>query len=485
MNDDSFDKRCTWFSVLTQTLESRFGIQPTRHQRQMLFDLVPLLVRESAVDTADHYVELLGHLPLDNTLVQNIVRALTVKESYFFRDPSTMESLRTRILPELLAKVRDSKVLRVWSAGCSTGEELYTIAVLLDEMLPDRHGFTIRLVGTDIDTQAIERARAGVYGAWSLRATMPSDVTRVFDRLAHGYRIKDTFRANTAFEIHNLSDPLALVPSPGEFDLIFCRNVSIYFVGEAITGLHTKLRNALAPHGFWVAAPSDPIPAAGWDTAVLPGMLFHQRERKVVPLASRISPPPEPQRAAGTSGASRNPAQRSPIPNQVSFAMTATRPQPAPVPIASTSTAARAVASDGVQPERIARVLQHADDGHVADALIKAEALAAEYPLNANVHRLVALLFEDAKKLEEALLAWRRVLYLAPDDVDAHLRVGLLLGRMGDRAGATRALRNAVVARERRKLRNEHSKAAGQTVESDDTVDVAGSLLRKIRGGAS
>jgi tetratricopeptide (TPR) repeat protein len=143
------------------------------------------------------------------------------------------------------------------------------------------------------------------------------------------------------------------------------------------------------------------------------------------------------------------------------------------------------VASDGVQPERIARVLQHADDGHVADALIKAEALAAEYPLNANVHRLVALLFEDAKKIEEALLAWRRVLYLAPDDVDAHLRVGLLLGRMGDRAGATRALRNAVVARERRKLRKEQDKAAGQGTEDDGTVDVAGRLLRKIRGESS
>lgn len=482
------DHACGWLATLLTTLEQRFGLLATRHQRQMLSELIPVLARESAAESPERYVDLIGHLPIDSTLVQRVVRALTIKESYFFRDPSTIESLRTLVLPEVLGRARANRTLRVWSAGCSTGEEIYTVAVLLNELLPDRQGINIRLVGTDIDTDALERARTGVYGQWSLRATAPADVTRVFDRLAHGFRIKDAFRSDVTFEPYNLTDSTGVLPAPGEFDLIFCRNVSIYFAGEAIAALHRKLRSALAPEGTWIAAPSDPIPAKGWATKVLPGMLMHQRDNRPVQLQVPIVVGAPSATPAVLPVLRPSPARRAePTAHPVSYAVTAMRRE-APVVRATTPTsAAAAAATEGVKPERIARVLQYADDGHLDEALALADALIEEHPLNANVHRLSALLLEEARKIERATAAWRRVLYLAPDDVDAHLRLGLLLGRAGDRRGAVRALRNAVVARERRKMRDPSTTASSDTESADDArpAELAGQILQRMRGGTS
>ncbi|MBZ0286222.1 MAG: protein-glutamate O-methyltransferase, partial [Anaerolineae bacterium] len=157
---------------------------------------------------------------------QALLRALTIGETYFFRDAPTFERLRTSILPDLILERRQKGRydLTIWSAGCAGGEEVYSIAILLHELLPDLQRWTIRLIGTDINAQALENAQKGVYRDWSFRHTHRDLQTRYFDLTPGGWQIKGYLQALPLFRQGNISQG---APHPA-CDLVFCRNTLLY-----------------------------------------------------------------------------------------------------------------------------------------------------------------------------------------------------------------------------------------------------------------
>lgn len=166
-------------------------------------------------------------------LPRRIVDQITTGETSFFRDGSPFELLRHKILPELIdrkvraANGRRDLNIRIWSAACSTGQEVYTIAIVLKELLGHREGCTLRLLGTDLSDRAVALASRGEFNRIEIERGLPADkLARYFLPTADGWKIRDEIRAMASFRKANLMEDQSGL---GRFDIIFCRNVAIYF----------------------------------------------------------------------------------------------------------------------------------------------------------------------------------------------------------------------------------------------------------------
>jgi len=185
-------------------------------------------------------------------LERRIVDAITTNETLFFRDTAPFDFLRHKIVPELIdrrARTGAARI-RIWSAACSTGQELYSIAILLKELLgdPDRYG--VRLMGTDISDDAVARASRGLFNQVEIaRGLSEAQRTRYFAPAAGGWQIRDEIRAMASFKKLNL---MADFSALGRFDVIFCRNVAIYFSERDRISLFGRLERALEPEGYLV-----------------------------------------------------------------------------------------------------------------------------------------------------------------------------------------------------------------------------------------
>jgi len=185
-------------------------------------------------------------------LERRIVDAITTNETLFFRDTAPFDLLRHKIIPELVDRRQrtGAACIRIWSAACSTGQELYSIAILLKELLgdPDRYG--VRLLGTDISDQAVARASRGHFSPVEIsRGLTEAQRTRYFVQAAGGWQIRDEIRAMASFKKLNL---MADFSTLGRFDVIFCRNVAIYFAEQDRISLFGRLERALDRDGCLV-----------------------------------------------------------------------------------------------------------------------------------------------------------------------------------------------------------------------------------------
>ena len=162
----------------------------------------------------------------DAAQIRDVTEAMTINESQFFRDTKPFDLLRDKMLPALLAARGAKRRLRIWSAACSSGQEAYSIAILLQETAA-LNGWAIEIVGTDISTDMVERAKAGVYSSFEIQRGMPAKLlVKHFGRAGDKWQITEPIRRAVQFRRHNLlHDAMAL----GTFDVVFCRNVLIYF----------------------------------------------------------------------------------------------------------------------------------------------------------------------------------------------------------------------------------------------------------------
>jgi len=182
------------------------------------------------------------------TLDRRIVDAITTGESLFFRDTAPFDLLRHKIVPEWIDRQRSGpKRIRIWSAACSTGQEVYSIAILLKELLgdPDRHG--IRILGTDISDAAVARASRGAFNDIDIARGLSDQLReKYFRRIANGWQISDQIRAMASFQKLNLMQDFSAL---GRFEIVLCRNVAIYFTERDRTALFARIERALQPEG--------------------------------------------------------------------------------------------------------------------------------------------------------------------------------------------------------------------------------------------
>ena len=210
-----------------------------------------------------NYKELLMKARTDvrRTVQNRIIDAITTNETFFFRDNNPFELLRHKIFPDLFDKIMAPgsyhKRLKIWSAACSTGQEVYSIAVILRELLSDVDSWNIRILGTDISDAAIAQASYGRYNRTEIsRGLNPSQLNKYFVQDGNFYRIRDELRAMAMFKKQNLLKPFIGME---KYDIILCRNVAIYFSPESRKDIFERIANQLNPGGILIIGASESL----------------------------------------------------------------------------------------------------------------------------------------------------------------------------------------------------------------------------------
>lgn len=211
---------------------------------------------------ASSFSELFFKAKADSTtkLRGKIIEAITTNETSFFRDTSPFDLLRHKLIPELIdrrSKSGGRTTVRIWSAACSTGQEAYSTAILLKELLGDLSRYDIRILGTDISNKVVAQASYGEYGRLELeRGLPPETLTRHFVVSGERWKVRDEVRAMATFRTMNLLEPFSF---PNPFDIIFCRNVAIYFTEADKTRLFHNLAKCLARDGALIIGATESI----------------------------------------------------------------------------------------------------------------------------------------------------------------------------------------------------------------------------------
>ncbi len=226
-------------------------------------------------------------LTADPDQARQLWGALNISYSTFFRDSLTAALLEQFALPALMRdKERDGQELRIWSAACAAGQEAYSVAMLLDDLLAAHgSGIRFRIFATDHHAPNLSQARRGVYDQTSIR-NVPLKYLRYFIRRDDQYEVIPAMRARVDFSAHDLLDPHAACPQAsifGEFDLIFCSNALLYYRPHVRRLILARLHAALAPHGFLVTDEAErelPTPSDGFRPLTAPGALFQKTPRQ-------------------------------------------------------------------------------------------------------------------------------------------------------------------------------------------------------------
>jgi len=224
--------------------ETKFYLLAARARRRM-----------SALNsrTFADYIEHLTTRPNRDAEMRSLLNEITIGETYFFRSQSQMDAVNKIILPKLIAlsSKQAYKKLRIWSAGCSTGEEPYTLSILLLEQVAQKlKGWTFEIVATDLNDVSLEKCREGLYAEYAVRNLGPERRQKFFKQEGSLYRVKDEVRAAVKFDRLNLQDQSKMLFMKG-FDLIFCCNVLIYFDGTSKRRTVDHFYNGLIPGGHF------------------------------------------------------------------------------------------------------------------------------------------------------------------------------------------------------------------------------------------
>lgn len=192
--------------------------------------------------------------------LKNLISLLTTNETYFFRGKSHFALLEKHILPKIIQReAAAAKNISIWSAGCSTGEEPYSIAILLKKLIPHVDQWNVRILGTDIDEGALNKAVKGEYGQWSFRGLDSGMIMDSFGKTGDVYCVHQSYKSLVSFQIHNLilDQPPRAETRDGKFDIIFCRNVTIYFKKETTKVLASKFYSVLREGGYLIVGDAE------------------------------------------------------------------------------------------------------------------------------------------------------------------------------------------------------------------------------------
>jgi chemotaxis protein methyltransferase CheR len=370
---------------------------------------------------------------------QQLLDEVTIPETYFFRNPPQIRALGRQVLPELVRANADTKRLVIWSAGCSTGEEPYTVAMLLLELIPDHEDWDIRIVATDVSQRALAAARRGRYGQRSVQLADAERVGRFFDHDHGDFVVKPEVRALVQFRHHNLvTDPSPFLSR--ELDLVLCRNVTIYFNRETTRGLMERFHRSLDDGGYLFLGHAETLwqITDAFKLVTLGDAFVYRRidppkvERKIglgalKAFGWRTAQAEVPEQAA--------PVESAPLPSLLSrlqIPVRATDPGPLP-----------ALESPADYQPSLQLVHAELAAGRYVLAAEIAESLAARDPLLAEAHYLRGMALCNQGRDRDALESLRKAVFLDPDTGFAHFLLAGALARLGEDPAAARAYRAA------------------------------------------
>jgi chemotaxis protein methyltransferase CheR len=401
--------------------------------------------------------------------VERLVNALTINETHFFRDAAQMEALRTRVLPDIIERRRFIRTMRIWSAGCSTGEEPYTLAIMLRDLLPDIENWSITILATDINTQALNKARVGLFTDSSFREERAKQMkTRFFIRRESRYEVVPEIQRMVTFKQLNLAedDFPSYDTNTMLMDLIVCRNVTIYFPNELTRKLAGKFYNALAENGWLVVGHSEHSMGTYNQFQIhnMPDAILYQRvlnpdnrsldwKQMEELLNQSKTPQTAPFKKKADTYIPPPPVSASrPVPTRP---LPAVEPQPDPIQIAqelmengeNVKALQKLLALDKAEPSNpdicglIGKI--YADMGEWKSAEEWCVKTISRQKLNRSAHYILALVYQHQGRIDEAVSYMKKVIYIDASYILGHVALADLYYAQRQMPPALKSLDNA------------------------------------------
>jgi len=421
---------------LEDLLEGQYGFAPTVEMRDRLGALSgkqPKILEEPAERRA--------------AWLREVAESLVVSETYFFREPAQIEFCVREIVHQRLTEEGSAHTIRILSAGCSSGEEAYSLAIAVEALFGPLAS-RVSIVGVDVSAAAIRKANRARYSAWSLRATPTSIRERCFRRRGDEYELDARFRAGVRFEERNLFDDHPELWAPGAFDVIFCRNVAIYFSPRALRDLALRFARILSPGGCLFLGHSETLRGISddFDLQNVGNVFYYRRKgaagapRPSAPRPSDAAPAPSPPSPPALFSLARSPAEvdarRGTMDRQrVVSLIGAERFDEA-------MAALEAMPADA--PSTLFGAVIHMARGEFEDAEAACFTLLSSALCVAEAHCLLGLCREHRRAFDSAERHYREAARADGRFAMPRLRLGLLLDRSGDGAGARPLLEQAL-----------------------------------------
>ena len=412
------------YQALEGLVAAKTGLKIDKLRADELDRIIGGVLEASGLKTIPQLCHALMECQTIDPLWRLLIDRITIGETYFFRDAAQCNALKNFVLPELIAKKRESfHHLSIWSAGCATGEEPYTLAIMLRELIPDIEDWTFTILGTDINLSGLETARRGIYKARSFRMETRPDVQgRWFRTRGQNYELDPDVRGMVEFAPLNLvsDDYPSFETWTMNLDLIICRNVTIYFEAETTQRIIKRFQGALNEDGWLVVGHAEPMASVyeGFTPHNFPNAVLYQKHTER-PMVATLPP-----------------MQRAPLPVE----LPATLAAPA---------AARMPNRKQVDALKEARAAAGREDWNTLQQWL----VSAEHanPMNAEVHYLRGLMLMHTQRYDGAMQALRRAIYCDPSFALAHYALGDLYEKVGNHDEARRSwLRSQQIVASRR-----------------------------------
>ena len=449
------------FLQYANLLREKCGLEVTPTRRSDLERVVADLTVRSALASPGELYQLLAGQAGDGGLLEELITLLTIGETHFFRNLPQFEALQNVILPELIEKRRGLMRLRLWSAGCASGEEAYSLAILLRLLLPDLARWDILILATDINRASLEKAVLGEYRPWSFREIPPDLKSAFFVPNGEGFAVSPKVRRMVTFRYLNLvedSYPSLLNDTVG-LDLIVCRNVLIYFNEDVNRLVARRFHESLAEDGWLVVGHAEPSQDIFRQFAVrnFPGTVVYQKSAKVerLPAFSRlVLPAPLPRPLAPPT---KRPVSAAPVPEKPP-ARHFLKHLPVPIPAEIQSALGLFEAGQSAEaidqllrlaganpanpwpPYELARLHANLMEPEAAEAWI--DALLRHEPLLAAAHYLRGLILQETGRLDASLQSFRACVYADHEFALGHFAMAGLMARLGQPRRALKAFEN-------------------------------------------
>lgn len=235
------------FQTFATLLKQRSGLSLTEEKSYLLESRLMPVVRRRRLNSLEELAQAIRKGG-DEALVTEVVEVMTTNESFFFRDNRPFDQFRDVVLPALLESRASSKRVRIWSAACSSGQEPYSLAMILKEMAPKLSGWRFDIVATDISQDILNKAKGGVYSQFEVQRGLPIQLlVKYFKQVSDGWEIDSAIRSSVQFRYFNLLESMATL---GNFDIVFCRNVLIYFDQATKSDVLKRIRAQMPKDGF-------------------------------------------------------------------------------------------------------------------------------------------------------------------------------------------------------------------------------------------
>ncbi|MHB8580262.1 MAG: CheR family methyltransferase [Ignavibacteriaceae bacterium] len=376
---------------------------------------------EFGYSDVEHFIRHILSHPLTGEYVEILTSYLTNNETYFWREPDTFHALEQNILPELIIAGQKEKRIRIWSAGCSTGEEPYSIAIALHRLIPELSEWDITILASDISLRNLQKAKTGIYREWSFRNSPKWLKEKYFIKKDNNkYEIISEINKMVKFEYLNLADnvyPSSINNTTG-MDIIFCRNVLMYFTQDRIEQVVRRLHNSLVPGGFLVVSACELSVEnfTAFDIINFPGINIYQNssEKNMDPTFQFHLPLLQVNTVKETEPTTRQ------IERKID----------------------KLHKDDLTLDKQILLIRDYANQGKLSEALLECEKAVASDKLAPSLHFLYAIILQESNMLTEAAASLKRAIYLDANFVLSYYALGNIYRHLGNVYNAKRCFEN-------------------------------------------